>query len=230
MSSSIAIARVDEPLPTCTPYLMPFHIDYSGPAPISTYFRVKPAPPPGYLGKPENANEATQNASESQTSSTSQTTLVASSSDATLDSRIGESSQDTLVDDASPSQTKMQPAGDRYVAAFRGRTVQGLKVELPEGYAGLVLQTPEGVSTARPGKRSGASAKERGQPQATRSTRRSSQKEVMDIDTDVGALSTFSSFVLWNQDIPVDEGKDEYLRSIREWTRLAAEVHRVEDI
>ena len=65
----------------------------------------------------------------------------------------------------------------------------------------------------------------------------------MAIDTDVGGdvggfeeavsedvartlqpTSTFSSFVLWTQDIPVDEGKDEYLRAIREWSRLASEV------
>jgi hypothetical protein len=34
----------------------------------------------------------------------------------------------------------------------------------------------------------------------------------------------FSSFVLWNADIAVDEGKDEYLRTITEWMDLAAEV------
>ena len=36
--------------------------------------------------------------------------------------------------------------------------------------------------------------------------------------------ATFASFVLWHQDIPIDEGRDEYLRAVREWTRLAAEV------
>ncbi|KAH9832649.1 ribonuclease H2, subunit C [Rhodofomes roseus] len=254
MSPSITIAQAEEPLPTCTPYLMPFHIDYSGPAPISTYFRVKPAPPPGYLGKMERQGSAaqgtntnSQDASESQTSSTSQATLVASSSSGTLETQLGESQDTLIVEDAVP--TKTQGAGSRFVAAFRGRTVQGLKVELPEGYAGLILQTPEDASAARSSKRSGASAKEQVGTQATRSSRRSSQKEAMVIDTDVGGgvdgteeaepegalrtlqpISTFSSFVLWNQDIPVDEGKDEYLRSIREWTRLAAEVHRVEEI
>lgn len=100
MSSSIVIARAEEPLPTCTPHLMPFHIDYSGPAPISTYFRVKPAPPPGYLGKTESQNSvplettpSSQNFGESQTSTTSDTTLVASSSSATLDSQGDGSSQ-----------------------------------------------------------------------------------------------------------------------------------------
>ena len=37
-------------------------------------------------------------------------------------------------------------------------------------------------------------------------------------------VSTFSSFVLWNADIPANDGRDEYVRSLREWTKLAAEV------
>ncbi|KZT69300.1 hypothetical protein DAEQUDRAFT_765608 [Daedalea quercina L-15889] len=255
MASSIAIAQAEEPLPTCTPYLMPFHIDYSGPAPISTYFRVKPAASPAYLGKVDSQRsvaqaktESTRHAGESQASSTSQTTLVESSSSATLDSSLGESSQETFVDD--PNQGRTHGAGDRFVAAFRGRTVQGLTVNLPEGYAGLVLQTPDAsIDDARSGKRSGAPPQEQTRPRATRSAHRSSQREAMVIDTDVGdgadgseeampedvarilqPTATFSSFVLWSQDIPVDEGKDEYLRAIREWSRLAAEVHRVEDI
>ena len=38
---------------------------------------------------------------------------------------------------------------------------------------------------------------------------------------------TFGSFVLWHPDIPMDEERDEYLRSLTEWTRLAAEVRCV---
>ena len=37
-------------------------------------------------------------------------------------------------------------------------------------------------------------------------------------------VSTFSSFVLWNADIPANDGRDEYVRSLREWTNLVAEV------
>jgi len=36
--------------------------------------------------------------------------------------------------------------------------------------------------------------------------------------------STFSSFVVWNPDIPVDEGRDEYIRSLNEWIKLSAMV------
>ena len=35
---------------------------------------------------------------------------------------------------------------------------------------------------------------------------------------------TSSSFTIWSPDIPVDEGKDEYVRCLVEWTKLAAEV------
>jgi hypothetical protein len=38
-------------------------------------------------------------------------------------------------------------------------------------------------------------------------------------------VSRFSSLTVWSPDIPVDEGKDEYLRSLTEWTKLAAEIH-----
>ena len=37
-------------------------------------------------------------------------------------------------------------------------------------------------------------------------------------------VSTFASFVLWNPDIPANDGRDEYVRSLREWTKLVAEV------
>ena len=43
--------------------------------------------------------------------------------------------------------------------------------------------------------------------------------------------STFSSFVVWNPDIPVDEGRDEYIRSLNEWIKLSAMVsHAIESL
>lgn len=35
---------------------------------------------------------------------------------------------------------------------------------------------------------------------------------------------TFNSLLLWNADIAVDEGRDEYVRSLGEWTTLASSV------
>ncbi|EDR14441.1 uncharacterized protein LACBIDRAFT_321508 [Laccaria bicolor S238N-H82] len=42
-------------------------------------------------------------------------------------------------------------------------------------------------------------------------------------------ISQFSSFVLWHADRPVDENRDEYFRSLAEWTKLAEEIHQTED-
>ena len=122
--------------------------------------------------------------------------------------------------------------------------MQGLTVNLPEGYTGLVLHGAEEGARKRDGAPARADRAARGEgPRGTRRTRRGSQQEAKVIDADVGAggaepegedrgegtralrpAARFASFVLWNQDIPVDEGRDEYLRALREWTRLAAEV------
>lgn len=50
--------------------------------------------------------------------------------------------------------------------------------------------------------------------------------ELMNVDGDeetrtLSVASQFSSFVVWHADHPVDEGHDEYLRSLSEWTQLA---------
>ena len=126
--------------------------------------------------------------------------------------------------------------------------MRGTKVDLPDGYMGIVLRVPED----KKGK-GGASAvkvqEEEERPKAKakgRATRRSKRVqeviEVQDEDDamdggesgDVGVpegpvrvlqpVSTFPSFILWHPDNPVDEGRDEYMRSLKEWTRLAAEV------
>ncbi|KAH9951117.1 ribonuclease H2, subunit C [Amylocystis lapponica] len=224
--STLALAPVPDPLPQCTPSLMPFHIAHSGPAPVSTYFRPKPAPPPSY-GKEETRTPPS--------SSTSQSTLVATSSSATLDSSAPPAS-------ASPS------LATRFVAAFRGRTVQGLTVDLPTGYAGLVLQTPDAAKDKVDKARKDADARDAQAGQSKKagkrgaSLRSSARAAHGDVDAvaedprgDEGPrvrvlrpTSAFSSFVLWSPDIAVDEGSDEYLRSLSEWTRLAAEIHHFE--
>ncbi|PCH44520.1 hypothetical protein WOLCODRAFT_105260 [Wolfiporia cocos MD-104 SS10] len=246
---AIEIGSPSGTLPTCTPYLMPFHIAYSGPAPVATYFRAKPAPPPSY-GKGIDASsggaaEAVKGHDRSQPSASgsSQSTLVAASSSATLNS--GPPSPG--AGDKAAAGSEKASLAKRFIAAFRGRTVQGLEVALPKGYTGLVLHTPE--EDAKP-KRGHGVRRDDGEVRAqtrTRNTRRSApvidvdaqaDDEHMAVDGDedeeaparvLRPAATFSSFVLWNQDIPVDEGRDEYLRTLSEWTRLAAEIHRAEN-
>ncbi|GBE89516.1 hypothetical protein SCP_1601780 [Sparassis crispa] len=256
----IRIAQIKGSIPTCTPNLMPFHIAYAGPAPISTYFRVKPAPPLTY-GKeatpritPSSSGDSTPPSADAQTASgSSQSTLVASSSTASIPA-TSVTSLDTAVDvEMVEEGNSLLNTSKRFVAAFRGRIMQGLTVELPQGYAGIVLRTPDDGKD----KHAGASrdvelerekARDKGKKAGKRSTRRSRATEVdPGEDGDTGDFnmeaawdhdapsrvleptSSFSSFVLWHPDIPVDEGKDEYLRSLTDWTRLAAEIHRCED-
>ncbi|KAG8221136.1 ribonuclease H2 non-catalytic subunit-domain-containing protein [Butyriboletus roseoflavus] len=60
-------------LPACTPSLMPFHISYTGLAPISRYFRPRPAPPSMASSLVRSSSSATLVASSSSTSILSET-------------------------------------------------------------------------------------------------------------------------------------------------------------
>jgi hypothetical protein len=152
-------------------------------------------------------------------------------------------------------------ASTRLVSAFRGRTVHGLKVDLPEGYGGIILRTdgdgeedtPKVVEGLK-GKRAETSRKVKVDLKANRKGRsirnslRAMETKVDGSGDDVttgidpedaeGELNeevvartlqpsaTFPSFVVWHPDIPVDETRDEYIRSLTEWTRLATHVRR----
>ncbi|PSR73083.1 hypothetical protein PHLCEN_2v11053 [Hermanssonia centrifuga] len=252
MSSQVPILEISPPkstIPTCSPNLMPFHISYSGPAPISTYFRVKQTAPPAVSGTPSSEEAPVQARPPSPTStsmsiSDSQTTLVASSSSAgssmpsMIDISTATQPDDVEMDDADVSESV---SGSKHLtAAFRGRTVRGLRVPLPEGYTGLVLSAPEdkkkGVASETKPSAKKAPASKRGTRRATRSAETVDEEdtehdseippEAAEPSEPVRSLkptSIFSDFVIWNADIPVDEGRDEYLRSLTEWTRLAAE-------
>lgn len=55
---------------------------------------------------------------------------------------------------------------------------------------------------------------------------RSQEEEVQPART-LLPTSQFSSFVVWTPDIPLDEGRDEYVRSLREWVGLAEIVSSI---
>ncbi|KAJ6624829.1 ribonuclease H2 non-catalytic subunit-domain-containing protein [Mycena sp. CBHHK59/15] len=226
-------------LPIASPNLMPFHIEHTGPAPVSTYFLVEAAiehvakPPPSPSAAPDadsgmsmGAEDAEDPAGEGPPATEPTPPAPTPPSDRALLKRVTETTT-------------------RFVATFRGRIMQGLKVELPPDYSGFIL-TRE--STAAEDKANGLKAKpkratkpkSRGNTggRATRST-----GARFDADKDDGCgdgedgfndnqsiartlmpTARFSSFVLWHPDIPVDAGKDEYMRSLTEWIRLADEV------
>ena len=202
---------------------MPFNIKYTGTAPVSTYFRPKPPP---IQGDPP-TNEAGG-------------------------SQEGTSQLSTATDVANPAETNANPTAildtapkeEPLVAAFRGRTIRGTKVPVPGGYTGVVLIGADANKTKQPSLSP--------PPLGRRPSRRSGRvldvdegDEPQDVDMDdagedmdadgqgeedegptrtLTLASVFSSFVVWNPDIPVDEGRDEYVRSLNEWTKLSAMV------
>ncbi|KAJ7173647.1 ribonuclease H2, subunit C [Mycena filopes] len=208
-------------LPNASPNLMPFHIDHNGPAPISTYFLVEAAKE--HVAKPPPVAE-----------------MDVDSEGPTL------TSEDALPDAAEPPPDdsltrRITDATTRFIATFRGRIVQGLKVDLPTGYAGVIM-TGESASTSKVGAlkpKSKRVVKAKKTGRATRSvTRADDEDDEMDGAEEnqdhknaqtLMPTAQFSSFVLWHPDIPVDPGRDEYLRSLTEWIHLANEIHRVEE-
>ena len=170
---------------------MPFRINYSGPAPISTFFRPREAD-----------------------------TLQAIAEKAT------EVPDTALITSVSPKLN----SGKRFISAFRGRVVQGLEIVLPHGYKGLVLRNELPSKVSRPVR------KDRKKTRSTRrkmecedqededGTEQASETETSEAVRELVPSHTFESFILWNPDRHVDEGQDEYIRTLKEWTALAAEV------
>ena len=180
---------------------MPFHVAHTGPAPLSTYFIVKPVQQPN---------------------------------------------SESIVSDGVPSF--LQRAKTHFTTAFRGRKLHGLSVDLPHGYSGIVLkpeelQSEKGAAGAPPKRLALANNERRKSRRSTRSSTRASidnvdgggnvPMEQETLDGDEGVIQTlcptakFSNFTLWNADVDVDEGRDEYLRTLSEYQHLLAEVHLI---
>ncbi|KAG1807010.1 ribonuclease H2 non-catalytic subunit-domain-containing protein [Suillus subaureus] len=259
-TTSMEISPVTLDLPECSPNLMPFHISHSGPAPISTYFRVKPSTPSSpHLSLTQNtSNEthlSTDNSQNTLVSKDSQfsLTIIAESQSALLeeDSQACPAGVSALIADAdsgtqaSPSSelARAPPAAppvehslsNNFIAAFRGRQVHGRTVDLPQGYGGIVLSAPSSDANSQGDDIATAEtiAQTRRKSRATRTCSRQMETDEDDaVDDDsrveirrLTPVSRFSSLTVWSPDVPVDEGKDECLRSLTEWTKLAAEIH-----
>jgi len=262
---------------------MPFHINYTGPAPISTYLLVEPTsedvgaptPSPKHSAKDDefyrghNVDEISGGAEVSCSATTMMkldfsdglvvppagdhtTSEPASGSHAAVQGTPHNQQKIHLLPENATASRPSFPrrvtdATTRFISSFRGRMIQGLKVELPPGYVGVVLK-----AEGKLGEKNKATGKTRdstkGKPGKTKAKGRSTRNSarVIDVDAeednmddamnvdelsaDVAAIRTlvpasqFSSFVLWHADNPVDERRDEYFRSLTEWTRLAHEV------
>ncbi|KAG2144302.1 ribonuclease H2, subunit C [Suillus clintonianus] len=240
-------------LPECSPNLMPFHISHSGLAPISTYFRVKPSPSSTHLSLTQNTSNKTKLSTEDSQNtlvadeSQCSLTTIAESQSVSLeeDSQACPGGVGAMVVDAdsgtqaSSSSAPVTHLAERslehnFVAAFRGRQIHGRTVDLPQGYGGIVLNAPSGHPKSQGGDTGTVEKTAKTRRETPQSSRKMETDEDDGVDADNDAsraetrrlnpVSRFSSLTVWSPDIPVDEGKDEYLRSLTEWSKLAAEV------
>jgi hypothetical protein len=214
---------------------MPFHIQYSGPAPVSTYFRIQPAPLPG-SSPPSVAAETQPVSTDSAVVAVQEEKENAPAVSAVVTAEI-QAETDPVIK-LPPSQPlrpgpieRLSGSAKRFISSFRGRTVHGVEVPLPKGYSGIVLRGDAEGRTQTP-----TSSKAKRRP--ARKARRQVPEEVPEDDDMEGILPSederpvrvlkpsarFDSFVLWNPDIPADEEMDEYLRSLSEWVNIASEV------
>lgn len=215
-SPTLAIASVKEAsLKSCVPHLMPFHINHSGPASVSTYFRPQTCAPPSYGTTPIVRSE-------------SQDTMVASDSQQDA-SNVSSSSALTLNNGTHPDEVT---EGKHFVAAFRGRTVHGLEVSLPEGYTGIILRAPPTnkpapvrqsmrESSRRSGRRGRQAAVEEDEDDEMNGDEERQEEEPQRILT---PAYSFDKLTLWHPDNAVDISRDEYFRALSEWTKLGAAV------
>ncbi|KAF5316238.1 hypothetical protein D9619_006781 [Psilocybe cf. subviscida] len=169
-TANLVISPSSSTLPTCNPNLMPFHIDYTGPAAVSAYMRVDKL-------QPENAtvesvveevtekkvsvkvttevhgDTAVVEAETTTTTTTTITDIVMGDPTPTTPSKVlsAAASEDTIVVESQESTSSvassstpplvLEDADRRFVSTFRGRTIHGLTVDLPEGYGGLLLKS-----------------------------------------------------------------------------------------
>ncbi|KAF5386484.1 hypothetical protein D9757_005896 [Collybiopsis confluens] len=228
-----------KPISQCIPYLMPFHIAHTGPAPVSTYFRVQDAK--SHVGSPippDNTQETDSFPKETSDQKDLDITDSASTSAAVQPPEPSTSDSGAATSSAVPNSKNQS----RFISSFRGRTIQGLKVEVPDGFTGVVFHSNDDKNDVKTKARPVPNAKGKSKGRETRSTR-SRTVNAMDIDEveedeeddeaesaldtqNLELHSLFKSFVVWHPDIPVDTGNDEYLASIGEWMKIATVLHQ----
>jgi hypothetical protein len=254
MAASITIAHGHgrANLPVRVPHLMPFHIQHTGPAPVSTYFRIKPHA--GSLGQLSSTPDPSLLSGDSQTELTTATVntkavlfeekenlSVTTDADRAVEGPAITATAEVDVAvasvkaPASPVQQsgpmqRLSESAKRFISSFRGRTVHGVEVTLPKGYAGIVLRGDTN-DRAHPHPSTGSKSKRRPVRNSRRRPIEEEELDEMSLEDEekppvrvLKPTARFDSFVLWHPDIPVDEGKDEYLRSLSEWTSIASEV------
>ena len=225
---------------------MPFHIQYSGPAPVSTYFRIQPAPlpesrpcPPSVAVEDQLVSAAPTVVGAPEEKENASVFLAVVTVTADIKAEIDRTIKLPPLQPLRPGPIeRLSGSAKRFISSFRGRMVHGVEAPLPKGYSGIVLRgDAEGRTQSMT---TGSKAKR----QPTRKLRRHLPEEVPEDDDMAGILppeeerparvlkpsARFDSFVLWHPDIPVDEEMDEYLRSLSEWVNIASEVRIIRPV
>ena len=221
---------------------MPFHIQHSGSAPVSTYFRIHPAPLPESQPCPPSAVVEAQPVSAASTVvATPEEKENAPTVSAVVTAEIKAETEPVIK----PEPTGRGPierlsgSAKRFISSFRGRTVHGVEAPLPKGYSGIVLRgDAEGrtqTMTGRKAKRQPARKLRRGLPEPEEVPEDDDMAGILPLEEErllrvLKPSARFDSFVLWHPDIPVDEEMDEYLRSLSEWVNIASEVRVIRPI
>lgn len=254
-------------LPERIPHLMPFHIEHTGPAPVSTYFRIRPHAGPS-SSQLSSISDPPLPDSQMELSTATTTTAVNTPEVVSFEEEKENLSEagglggdadrvvplaaaitttaevvDVLVSTdmkapALPAQQsgpiqRLSGTAKRFISSFRGRTVHGVEVTLPKGYAGIILR--EDTNDRAYPHRSTTGGKSKRRPVRNSRRRPVEEEELLDemsLEDEerppavrvLKPTARFDSFVLWHPDIPVDEGRDEYLRTLSEWTNIASEV------
>ncbi|PBK85688.1 ribonuclease H1 small subunit [Armillaria gallica] len=196
MASSIS-------LPSCSPNLMPFHIDYDGPAPISTFLRVEERVTEN-LDEPQPAPDGPK-AESSTTAAGSTPSLGRRAVSYLVSSFRGRTLHGTQID---------VPVG--YTGLVL-KGVDGVKKEKGRGKA------PQAHSPSRATHRSTRNRRDEDEDMEEYETATQSSAPVLN------PTAQFSSFVLWHPDTLGREKDDEYVRSLNEWTKLSEQIHYIPD-
>ncbi|KAH8078269.1 ribonuclease H2, subunit C [Filobasidium floriforme] len=208
--------------------LMPFHLDYTGPAEVSTYFQ--PRTIPGPPTSEETSEEKVQKQGDGSI------TVAAFRGRRVQAYTLGLPEGYTgLVLTAPSLASRMNPSAPQIQGHAQSNTVKNLKRE----------ESPSLSFDAAPGLRRSPRKRNNVDVLELPVTRRSLQPDTLpeldqDHHLDLDLLqpappifsrtllptASFSSLTIWNPDGPLDEGKDEYCRTLGEWMSLNSVLHQ----
>lgn len=206
------------------PNLMPFHIDYTGSAPISTYFLAKEMPPDTTttntpLGSIKRAFSAAfrgrvmHGVSVMLPKGYSGLALHIDSNGRSSSEAIKVNNSSKRARNGSPNKSKKRVKESLVASSRSQRRTRSVRAQ--DELEDNAMETEDGSYAMM----SEVIVEDQAAQHHTQMTVESAPTSRF--MTPVGA---FNSINVWHQDMPLDEGRDEYIRALDEWTRLAQVV------